>query len=99
MFGFCEIIVEVFLCVELSWVGREGRGPMDPSSGCSKDGGSKGRGSKGGSPTKKKWRGTKGAGPKGGGSTFRAFFFLSRHNFLSYLLSLLGVLSWNFGGV
>ena len=42
--------------------------------------------------------GPKGGGPKGGGPTFRAFFSLSRHNFLSFLLSL-GVFSWNFGGV
>ena len=33
-----------------------------------------------------------------GGPKFRAFFSLSRHNFLSFF-SLLGVFSWNFGGV
>ena len=33
-----------------------------------------------------------------GGPKFRAFFPFSRHHFLSSF-SLLGVLSWNFGGV
>ena len=47
----------------------------------------------------------KGGGPEGwgprrvGGPKFRVFFFsVSRHQF-SLFLSLLGVLSWNFGGV
>ena len=65
--GFLKFIVQVFfVCFELSWVGGEGWGPMDPRNGGSKGGGSKGggskgAGSKGGGPTQKKW------GPEGWG--------------------------------
>ena len=82
--GFLKLIVQVFfVCFELSWVGGEGWGPMDPRSGGSKDGGSKGGGSKGG--------GSKGGGfegwgpnpekvisPEGWGPKISRFFFLQR---------------------
>ena len=71
------------MCVELSWVGGEGGGPMDPRSGGSKGGGSKGGGSKGG--------GSKGGGSKGwgGAQNFAPFFSLSRHRF-AFSVSLWG---------
>ena len=63
--GFLKLIVCFFLCVELSWVGREGGVPWTPRSGSPKGGGSKGGGSKGG-------------GPKSGEAKTSHFFFFDR---------------------
>ena len=83
---------------------RGGGGPAGEGApcGCALGGGGghgcggRGVGPRGGGA--KKGGAPKGGAPKGGGPKFRAFFFLSRHNFLSFF-SLLRVLSWNFGGV
>ena len=76
-------------------------GPKNEKSGGAPKGGApKGGAPKGGAPKGGAQKGgaQKGGGPKGGGPKFRSFFSLSRHNFLSFF-TLLGVLSWNFGGV